>query len=100
MEEFRITLISDPTQEFPDNTNNRFKVRLPTLIDLPGDTWKASLWSLSIPDEGQSSDIIASDPHTRLVTFSFTFTKRNQSDTDDWYIGWEKRHAMWNLKTS
>ena len=75
MEEFRITLISDRTQEFPDNTNNRFKVRLPTLIDLSGDNWKASLWSLSVPDEGQSSGIITSDPHTRLVTFSFTLTK-------------------------
>lgn len=52
MEEFRITLISDPTKEFPDNQNNKFKVRLPSLIDLPGDTWKASLWSLSVPDEG------------------------------------------------
>ena len=40
MEEFRITLISDPTQEFPDNTNNRFKVRLPTLIDFLGITGK------------------------------------------------------------
>ena len=36
MEEFRITLISDPTKEFPDNQNNKFKVRLPSLIDLPG----------------------------------------------------------------
>ena len=91
MEEFRITLISDPTKEFPDNQNNKFKVRLPSLIDLPGDTWKASLWSLSVPDEGQSSHIIASDPHTRLVTFSFTFTKRNQVGTDHWQIGWEKK---------
>ena len=74
MEEFRITLIRDPTKEFPDNQNNKFKIRLPTLIDLPGDTWKATLWSLSVLDEGQSSRIIASDPHTRLVTFSFTFT--------------------------
>ena len=87
MEEFRITLISDPTKEFPDNQNNKFKVRLPSLIDLPGDTWKASLWSLSVPDEGQSTHIIASDTHTRLVTFSFTFTKRNQVGTDHWQIG-------------
>ena len=77
MEEFRITLIRNPTKEFPDNQNKKFKVRLPTLIDLPVDTWKASLWSLSVPDEGQSSPIIASDPHARLVTFSFIFTKRN-----------------------
>ena len=98
MEEFRITLISDPTQEFPDNTNNRFKVRLPTLIDLSGDNWKASLWSLSVPDEGQSSVIIASDLHTRLVTFSFTLTKRKQSGADPWYIGWEKKTGYVELE--
>ena len=38
MNEFRITLISDPTDEFPNNKNNKFKVRLPTILNLPGDT--------------------------------------------------------------
>ena len=52
MNEFRITLISDPTDEFPNNKNNNFKVRLPTILNLPGDTWQASLWSVSVADEG------------------------------------------------
>ena len=40
MNESRITLISDPTDEFPDNKNNNFRVRLPTILNLPGDTCK------------------------------------------------------------
>ena len=31
MNEFRITLISDATDEFPNNKNN-YKVRLPTIL--------------------------------------------------------------------
>ena len=32
----RITLISDPTNDFPKNANNIFKVRLPERLTLPG----------------------------------------------------------------
>lgn len=46
MNEFRITLISDPTDEFANNQNNSFKVRLPSLLQLPEENWKASLWGL------------------------------------------------------
>lgn len=67
-------------------------------MDLPGDTWKASLWSLSVPDEGQSSSIISSDPHTRLVTFSLTFTKRNQSSFGHWDIGWDEKTGYVELE--
>ena len=34
MKEFRITLISDPTDEYPHNKNNNFKVRLPVRLNL------------------------------------------------------------------
>ena len=33
----RLTLISDPTDEFPKNANNSFKVRLPERLSLPDD---------------------------------------------------------------
>ena len=32
----RLTLINDPTNEFPKNANNSFKVRLPERLTLPG----------------------------------------------------------------
>ena len=63
----RLTLISDPTDEFPNNANNSFKVRLPERMSLPGTGWHASLMSLTVPDQGQSNAIIAADPHTKVV---------------------------------
>ena len=68
----RLTLISDPTDEFPNNANNSFKVRLPERLSLPGAGWHASLMSLTVPDQGQSNAVIATDPHTKVIRFKFT----------------------------
>ena len=67
----RLTLISDPTNEFPKNTNNSFKVRLPERLMLPGSGWHAALMTLTVPDQGQSNTVIASDPHTKIIRFNF-----------------------------
>ena len=72
----RLTLISDPTNEFPKNTNNSFKVRLPERVNLPGEGWHTSLMSLTVPDKGQSNAVIATDPHTKVVKFSLTYLTR------------------------
>ena len=72
----RLTLISDPTNEFPNNANNSFKVRLPERTVLPGEGWHASLLSLTVPDQGQSNAVIATDPHTKVVKISVTFLTR------------------------
>ena len=72
----RLTLISDATNEFPKNANNSFKVRLPERISLPGDQWYASLMSLTVPDQGQSNGVIATDPHTIVIQFTMTFLTR------------------------
>ena len=50
-EEFYMSLPSDATDEFPNNTTNSFKVRLPTPVRLAGDGWKVGLGSISWPDE-------------------------------------------------
>ena len=48
MNEIRLTLISDTTQEFPDNTNSDFKVHLAEPIYLKAEErWQATLVSLS-----------------------------------------------------
>lgn len=79
MNEFRFTLVSDPTDEFPKNQNNNFKVRLPNLTQSPvGENWKASLWGLSVADEGHSHQIISSNVETELVGHQYTFTQRYQ----------------------
>ena len=72
----RLTLISDPTDEFPKNANNSFKVRLPERLNLPGEGWHTSLMSLTVPDKGQSNAVIATDPHTKVVKISVTFLTR------------------------
>ena len=77
----RLTLVSDPTNEFPNNANNSFKVRLPERLSLPGEGWHASLMSLTVPDQGQSNAIIAADPHTKVVRFSYPQMIRKWTDT-------------------
>ena len=72
----RLTLISDPTNEFPKNANNSFKVRLPERLTLPGDQWYATLMSLAVLDQGQSNGVIATDPHTIVIQFTMTFLTR------------------------
>ena len=77
----RLTLVSDPTNEFPNNANNSFKVRLPERLSLPGAGWHAALLSLTVPDQGQSNAVIAADPHTEVVKFGVTYLTRKWTDT-------------------
>ena len=93
----RLTLISDPTDEFPKNANNSFKVRLPERLTLPGEDWHASLMSLTVPDQEQSNAVIATDPHTTVVTFSVTYLTRKyilgeyrrvSFQTKEYTVGW------------
>ena len=79
----RLTLVSDPTDEFPNNANNSFKVRLPERLNLPGEGWHASLLSLTVPDQGQSNAIIAGDPHTKVVRYTYPQLVRRWTDTGD-----------------
>ena len=87
----RLMLISDPTNESPKNANNSFKVRLPERLTLPGEGWHASLMSLTVPDQGQSNAVIATDPHTKVVTFSVTYLTRK-------YILGEYRRVSFQTK--
>ena len=50
MMEQRLTLISDPTDEFPNNTNTRFKMRIPNGLRLEGNGWQVALLSLTLPN--------------------------------------------------
>ena len=67
----RITFISDPTQEFPNSTNTKFKVRLPIPLQLEGE-WDASLWSLSVPDDPLPNKTLFADTESVIVEFKFT----------------------------
>ena len=93
MSEFRITLVSDPTLEYPTNTNNSFKVRLPTRLVLEGGKWVTSLWSMSVPDAGSKASLINTNPKEPLVKFGYTLTKRVRDSS--WTINFTyKEKAM------
>ena len=96
----RLTLISDPTDEFPKNANNSFKVRLPERLSLPGEGWHASLMSLTVPDQGQSNAVIATDPHTKVMKFKMSMWSASFSWAP--IDGWKSKPwtVHWNWKRS
>lgn len=49
-----MTLFSDVSPEFPNNTNTSFKVRLQTPLTVPNPNWEVALASLSVPNRGFS----------------------------------------------
>ena len=96
----RLTLISDPTDEFPKNANNSFKVRLPERLVLPGEGWHAALMSLTVPDQGQSNAVIAADPHTKVIKFKMTYVVRKFVQDSYRRVKPKPWTAKWNWKRS
>ena len=97
MKEFRTTLISDPTDEYTQNKNNNFKVRLPVRLNLEGNTWQASLWSLSVAD-GHKFAVINSNSDATLLKYRYTLSKRYQGSSNDWLIGFQAKDKAVTLK--
>ena len=81
MNGMRLTLISDPTNEFPDNTNVAFKVRLSQPLILPGDGWETALVSLSTSNihVGEESFDMAPDDNLCMVRFQTVNTRTNNA---------------------
>ena len=94
MKEFRITLISDPTDEYPHNKNNNFKVRLPVRLNLEGNQWQAS----SVADVGHSPAVINTNNDATLLKYRYTFTSRYQDSSNDWLIGFQAKDKTMTLK--
>lgn len=68
----RYTFISDATDEFPNNKNNSFKMRLPNQLHLRGDNWYASLWSISVPNETGYTSLTHITNDRDVVYFGYT----------------------------
>ena len=98
MKDFRITLISDPTDEYPRNKNNNFKVRLPVRLNLEGNQWQASLWSMLVADAGHSPAVINTTNDATLLKYRHTLTKRYQDSLNDWLIGFQAKDKAVTLK--
>lgn len=68
-ESFYVTLDSNKTKEFPNDTSSSFKKRLPVLLDLTKPGWKVGLHSILLPTElNQSITLSAISGSTILVT--------------------------------
>ena len=78
----RLTFISDPTNEFPNNANNKIKVRLPIPLHLEGQ-WEASLWSLSVPDQQLQNKTLFQDTSQVILDFKFTLYKLSAYSSSD-----------------
>ena len=77
----RFTFISDPKDEFPNNTNHQFMVCLPVPLRLEGQ-WYASLWSLSVPDEPLQNKSLFADTSAVILDFKFTLYKLSGKSGD------------------
>ena len=78
MSYLRVTLISDPTPEYPENTNYSFKVRLPRRLVLEGGPWVGSLWNMSVLDKGHRAVLIHDDSTVPIIQFEYTLAQRVQ----------------------
>ena len=69
-DDFYLTLPSHSSlQEFPQNANNNFKVRLPKLIRLTAGDCNVALTSISVPDP---KNALPTPLHDDLTLFSYT----------------------------
>ena len=81
-DDFYLTLPSHSSlQEFPQNANNNFKVRLPAPIRLNGEEWKVALASISVPNP---KNAIPSWLHDDLTLFNYTcyYADKNNINTN------------------
>ena len=71
MSDFYLTLPSHSSKtEFPNNTSNSFKIRLPHPIQLEGGGWKVGLVAVSLPDPTSQVPRLMKDPsHIMMQTY-------------------------------
>ena len=80
----RIVLVSDPTEEFPNNATSSFKVRLPVPLELKGEGWKVGLAAMSTPDAALDLARL-SDGLKNYVFMIYTNVVTSLTDTSSWY---------------
>ena len=77
----RIVVLSDPSKEFPNNTTNAFKSRLPQEVSFEAD-WEVGLTSISMPDRGLDLKTLFSDKiNIATVTYQLLDVSANSRTT-------------------
>ena len=73
MDSFYVTLTSEPTNEFPHNTNTHFQKRIANTIELNEGPWTTGMTSLFIPDADHAQTVLDGIPDdTVFVHFKWT----------------------------
>ena len=70
----RLTLISDATNEFPNNNNNSYRMRIPNGLHLRGEGWHVALLSLTLPNRTTQQFVTGHDNtivRTQFSAFAF-----------------------------
>ena len=94
-DDFYLTLPSHSSlQEFPQNANNNFKVRLPKLIRLDEGDWKVALASISVPDPQIVLPSWMTEDLT-LFTISWYFAEKTNTSNE---IGWSTDVELPHIK--
>ena len=94
-DDFYLTLPSHSNlQEFPQNANNNFKVRLPKLIRLDEGDWKVALASISVPDP---KNVLPSWLTNDVVLFTVTSYYSQKNNTSN-QIGFETDVRLPHIK--
>ena len=95
-DDFYLTLPSHSSlQEFPQNVNNNFKVRLPAPIRLNGAEWKVALVSISVPDP---KNVIPSWLHDDLTLFNYTCYYADKDNINTNKIGFQTDVKLPHIK--
>ena len=70
----RVTLVSDATNEFRNNKNNSYRMRIPNGLQLQGDGWHVALLSLTLPNRTSHQFAVGFNKtiiKTRYSSFAF-----------------------------
>ena len=97
--EQRMTLISDATNEFPNNTSSNFRVRIPDGLRLPGRGWHVALLSLTLPNAQITQERITTGgnhPHQSVLSARFTSVHLKDYRNDK-YNDWDYLRSQAHL---
>ena len=93
MSDFYVSLPSHSNKtEFPENTSNHFKIRLPNPIPLEEQGWKVGMSSIAMPDAhvtlpsftaSEDKTVLSSFAWRRVESSSYYRFKEAYFDTDD-----------------
>ena len=82
MTSHRLTLISDPTDEFAQNTNSAFTLRLQRPLRLADGSWEACLLSVSCPSASRHDwKLVGIDPETVILKNIMYYQRMDESHT-------------------